>query len=194
MGLFDKFFSNKKNMTVTDNYIEVIFKLYYKTAYKAAYYYCGNAQIAEEAAQETMAKVLKNIEQLKDPDNIEAWIRKISVNTTISIFNQRKKIVDMEHLVLLADTMGNTPEYIVEHEETCRALEDAVRSLDEISMQVVFLRYYEQMKIKDIATLLDKPEGTIKTILHRAKSTLKKKLTRNGYLVKSFNQGGVVSE
>ena len=194
MGLFNRLFSKKNNMDAKTDYTEVIFKLYYKTAYRAAYYYCGNAEIAEEAAQETMAKVLQNIDQLKDPEKIEAWIKKIAVNTTITMFNQRKKIVNIENVTLLADTIENSPEYIVDFEDTCRALEDALQSLDEISMQVIHLKYYEQMKIKDIASLLDKPEGTIKTLLHRAKLTLRKRLIRKGYLERPLQQGGVVSE
>ena len=95
--LFLKKLITNKPFTLDNDYREVIFKLYYKTAYRAAYYYCGNAQIAEEAAQETMAKVLQNIDQLKDPEKIEAWIKKIAVNATINMFNQRKKIVNIEN-------------------------------------------------------------------------------------------------
>ena len=179
MSIIKKFFTKKKS----DDISELIFKLYYKKAYEAAYFYSGDAHISEEAAQEAIFKAIQNIEQLKDPNKIEAWVKKIAINNVKAVFKKRQKIVNLETASILVDSIENTPEFICANNEVIEAVDKAITSLNSSVKQVIHLYYYEEMKIKDIALLLHKPEGTVKTLLYRGRNIIKDRLIREGHLV-----------
>ncbi|WP_347487870.1 sigma-70 family RNA polymerase sigma factor [Desulfoscipio sp. XC116] len=160
----------------------LIFTLYYETAYKAAYFYCGDKYIAEEAAQEAIYKAIQNIHQLNDPGKIEDWIKKIAINNVNAIFKEHEKEVNLEKSLPISDLPENLPEYVVVSQETVDTVDRAIESLDPVMKQVIRLRFYEEMKVKDISLLLNKPEGTIKIWLYRGKALIKKQLLREGYI------------
>lgn len=56
-----------------------------------------------------------------------------------------------------------------------------IRKLSKEQQMVIIMKYYENMKIDEIAVVLDCPEGTIKSRLHMAKKLLKKYLKRHIY-------------
>lgn len=180
MSKIKQLFSGKKNKDEDSR--RLIFNLYYKLAYNAAYFYCGDASTSEEAAQEAIYKAIQNIGQLRDHDKIEAWIKKISINNVNTIINKKKKIVSLDNTTSIAASNEDNPEYIVESRETLEAVGEAIESLDPSLRQVVYLHYYQGKKIKEIASMLGKPEGTVKTILHRARRNIKSRLARKGYI------------
>jgi RNA polymerase sigma factor (sigma-70 family) len=59
-------------------------------------------------------------------------------------------------------------------------LEEAVDALDDRSKQVIKLKYFYDYKISDIAKVMDCPEGTVKTWLHKALQGLRKQLQEKG--------------
>lgn len=186
MSFFKKLFKRGKE----EKYRRLIFELYYPKAYNAAYYYCGDTSLAEEAAQEAVFKAIINIDQLRDPDKIEAWIKRIAVNNTISLLRKNKKLIGIDNVAMLVDSSDNTPEYVLDTLEIRSAIVTAIESLDTISKQVIHLRFYEELKVKEIAEIMGKPEGTIKTLIHRAKNTIKKRLIAEGYIEQSGWKGG----
>ncbi|MEG6617561.1 RNA polymerase sigma factor [Peptococcaceae bacterium 1198_IL3148] len=186
MSVFKRLFNRGKE----EEYRKLIFELYYPKAYNAAYYYCGDTFLAEEAAQDAIFKAITNIDQLRDPDKIEAWIKSIAVNNIISLLRKKKKVVGIDNVAMLADSKDNMPEYVLDTQETRNAIMAAIDTLDMISKQVIHLRFYEELKVKDIAVIMDKPEGTIKTLIHRAKNTIKIRLVAEGYIEQTGAKGG----
>ncbi|RYD06139.1 hypothetical protein N752_05685 [Desulforamulus aquiferis] len=180
MSIIKRLFSRQKNIDKT--YSELIFELYYKSAYQTAYFYCGDATISEEASQEAIFKAIQYIEQLRDPDKVEAWIKRITINCVNNIISKNKKIVSIEYASSIIDTLDNTPEYIIDSQETKEIINKAINNLDPVMKQVIFLYYFREMKVKDIAILTNKPEGTIKTLLHRARNNIKNSLLKEGYI------------
>lgn len=178
MSIFNKKFTKKNK---SGDISELIFKLCYKKAYKVAYFYCGDANISEEAAQEAIFKAIQNIGQLKDPNKIEAWVKTIAINNVNAIFKKGQRIVSLEVAPILVDSLENTPEFICTNNEVIEAVDKAIASLNPAIKQVIHLYYYEEMKIKDIVLLLQKPEGTIKTLLYRGRNIIKSKLIKKGY-------------
>jgi len=184
MSIFKRLFSKNR----IDDINELIFKLYYKKAYKAAYFYCGDADISEEAAQEAIFKAIQNIKQLRDPDKIEAWIKRIAINNVNNIIKKRQKVVSLEVTPILVDSIENSPEFVYASSEIIEAVERAIASLKPAIKQVIHLYYYKEMKVKDIALLLQKPEGTIKTHLYRGRNIIKGKLIKEGYFERTAGE------
>lgn len=191
MSIFKKLFSGKQKVDKDSS--RLIFNLYYKTAYQSAYFYCGDKEISEEAAQEAIFKAIQNLEQLRDKDKIEAWIKRIAINNVNSIMSKHKKVVSLEQLAPIADSIENSPEYVVNSKDLEKAINKAIDSLDPAMKQVIHLYYYEEMKVKDISTLIERPEGTVKTLLHRARAHIKNRLIKEGYVI-SKQEGGLKVE
>jgi len=191
MSIFKKLFTRKKQ--VNEDFSKLIFELHYKSAIKSAYFYCGDADIAEEAAQEAIFKAIQNIDQLRDPDKIEAWIKKITINNVNKILNKYKNIVSIDIMGPIIDSIENSPDYVVSSQDTISTVNKAIDSLNPVMKQIIHLYYYEEMKIKDISTLIQKPEGTVKTLLHRARAHIKNRLIKEGYVI-SNQEGGLKVE
>lgn len=191
MSIIKRLFSRKKKLD--KEYSELIFRLYYNPAYEAAYFYCGDAAIAEEAAQEAIFKAIQNIDQLRDSDKIEAWVKKIAINNATDLLNKNKKVVSIELVAPILDSQENSPEYIMNSQETFEAVRGIVESLDPAMKQIIHLYYYQEMKVKDIADLLQKPEGTIKTLLYRARNSIRSKLFKEGH-IENNPKGGLKVE
>ncbi|ABO50353.1 RNA polymerase, sigma-24 subunit, ECF subfamily [Desulforamulus reducens MI-1] len=172
---------------------KLIFELYYEPAFQAAYFYCGDAAISEEAAQEAIYKAIQNIDQLRDPEKIEAWIKKITINNVNSILNKYKKVVSIELIGPIVDSIEKSPEYVVSSKDTISAVNKAIDTLDPVMKQIIHLYYYQEMKVKDISILIQKPEGTVKTLLYRARILIKNHLVKEGYVI-GTSEGGLKVE
>ncbi|MDD2498766.1 MAG: sigma-70 family RNA polymerase sigma factor [Desulfitobacteriaceae bacterium] len=167
---------------------EFIFKNYYKTAYYTAYKYCDDHSMAEEAAQEAIFQAIKNFDQLKDPGKLESWIKAIARNT---VFNMLKAMVKrVTYNVIDFEDMQNDPLTIVESEEIIREIRQIIRNLDESSYAIIVLFYYKKIKIKEISSILNISEGTIKSVLHRSRNKVKRELIKRG-TIDGLAEGGV---
>lgn len=188
MSTFKNLFTSKKK-----DLSKLIFELYYKSAFQCAYHYCGDPIISEEAAQEAIFKAIQNLDQLKDANKIEPWIKRIAINNVNAIINKRKNIVSLESVGPILDSLENSPEYVVQNAATSEAVNEAVNSLDPLMRQTIYLYYYREMRVKDISIFLDKPEGTVKTILHRGRMAIRNRLVMKGYIIKG-SEGGLKVE
>ena len=161
-----------------------LFQMYEKYLYCLCYSYTQNQQDALDLVQEIYIKVFNNINKFDDSLPFHPWIRRISVNTCLNfkrtiknnIISLNQSINEDEGTledVLLADEQ-------VEDEiltlETKDIIKTNLKAIPEKYRIIIVLRYYENLEYNEIAKLLDKPLGTVKTELYRAKALLKDKL------------------
>jgi RNA polymerase sigma-70 factor (ECF subfamily) len=59
-------------------------------------------------------------------------------------------------------------------------LQEALNQLTEMEQQLVYMKYFQDAKIKDIAVMENIPEGTVKSRLHKIMKTLRQHLTEEG--------------
>lgn len=171
-----KFNIYKKKETIASIELgEFIFKSFYKTAYKIAYKVSGKHDIAEEAAQDTMLKAITNIGQLKDMEKLEAWIKKISRNSALDIIKRNLKVIPLERIDHPDDIESNPLNLLIDTEEI-NTVKQILRNLHEPYFTAIHLYYYEDMKVSELSKTLEMPEGTIKSILHRARELIKHRL------------------
>lgn len=133
--------------------------------YRLAYTYVKNQQDALDIVQEAICKALESQHKLKNPDGIKSWFYKIVVHTALDFLRKSNKIVLTEDEIL-EDIGGSRSD---NYEDT-----DLMSALDRLSDEnktIVVLRYFESMKLQDIASIMNIPESTVKTKLY---SSLKK--------------------
>lgn len=134
--------------------------------YRMAYLYVKNENDALDIVHETIYKAYISIKNLKEPDYFSTWLSKILINTALDFIKKNKKVIPFEEI-----ERYDTSEKV--HIAESLDLVDAIDRLEEKYKTVIILRYYKGLQIKEIATMLDCPEGTVKTNLHRAINKLR---------------------
>lgn len=155
---------------------ENIFKNYIienqKTFYKIAYTYVKNNDDALDIVQEAICKGLSKIKTIKDINLIKPWFYKILINTSIDYIRKNKKYTQERGEVSADNIIDRNIDIEID-------IERALDSLCEEDKTLVILRYFEDMKISDIATILDKNENTIKTRLYKTLKLLKIEINKD---------------
>ena len=139
-----------------------------ESLYRFAYSYVKNRDDALDIVHDSICKSLTKIDTLKDIGNIKPWIYKIISNCAIDYIRKNKKYVINNDLDLDDSISYDTYENI--------DLQKALDELPEKYKTIVILRYFEDMKISEIAQVLDENTNTIKTRLYKALDKLKLKL------------------
>ena len=137
-----------------------------ESLYRFAYSYVRNEDDALDIVHDAICKSLISISTLKNIDNIKSWIYQIVSNCAIDYIRKNKKYVAISDDIEESNAIGyDTYEDI--------DLQEALERLPEKYRVVIILRYFEDMKIGDIAQILKENENTIKTRLYNGLSKLK---------------------
>lgn len=138
----------------------------YERYYRLAFSYVHNQSDALDIVQESAYKAILNSKKLKNPHLVRAWIYRIVVNEALQHINKYKKpYIELEEV---ANSLEGK-----EEEKVDQDLKDALNRLEEPDRTIVILRYFEDMKIEDIAYILQKNVSTVKSKLYRAMHKLK---------------------
>jgi RNA polymerase sigma-70 factor (TIGR02954 family) len=153
-----------------DDAFFLLISSYKEQLYRIAYSYLKNETEALEAIQEVTFRAYKGIKKLKQASYFKTWIIRIMINYCIDEQRKRKRLVFTEKEIAAAN-VDNT---------TNIAMQAAVYKLKANYQKVIILKYYEDLTLQQIANVLEKPEGTIKTWLHKALKQLKGILEKGG--------------
>lgn len=134
--------------------------------YGIAYAYMRNETDALEAIQETVCRVWLKRRTLRDESYFGTWMIRILINVCMDERRKREKMRPVPFVAL--ERAGETPDLSVRLD-----LAERVAKLPPPYRMVVALKYYRDMTLTDIAELLEKPEGTVKTWLHKALKMLR---------------------
>lgn len=132
--------------------------------YRVAKSILNKEEDVEDAVSEAILKAYKNIKSLKDESFFKTWLIRIVINESNTIYKKRNReiAVENEHFINVQ----------VNDKYKDLTLYNAINSLDEDLRTTTILFYFEDMKYKDIAKVLDAKEGTVKSRLSRAKEKL----------------------
>lgn len=132
---------------------------------RLAHLLCGSTEAGEEVAQEAFLVVHSRWSGLDEP---AAYLRVVVVNKSRSV--QRRQIRERRHLRSIREKpTALAPEV----DETWQQL----KSLSSDQRAAIVLRFYEDLAVAEIAEVMDKPIGTVKSLLHRGMAELKASLT-----------------
>jgi RNA polymerase sigma-70 factor, ECF subfamily len=145
-------------------------------------HYLGDAQMAEDVFQQTFLQVHLKCRQFEPGRKVRPWLYTIATNQAIDYQrrNRRHRMSSLDRATLrnteeeagaLAELLGGAdagPADNAESAEQYDALHRAVNELSEASRQVVMLVYFQGLKYREAAEVLDVPVGTVKSRLHSA--------------------------
>ncbi|MGL5646751.1 MAG: RNA polymerase sigma factor [Clostridium sp.] len=144
--------------------------------YNLAKLYTRNKTLSQDITQETLIKIYRYLDNFKGESSIYTWIYKITINTCKTMCIREKKYSNIENVEFIKEE--GYEEKVIESLEEGHLLE-ALEKLKKEYKTVLYLYYYEDLKIKEISEVLEKREGTIKTWLKRGKDALEKELLKN---------------
>jgi RNA polymerase sigma-70 factor (ECF subfamily) len=132
----------------------------------------------EELVQDIFFKVYKNLHMYSKRFSFSTWIYTVARNICTDALRRQKrnKIIYLDNTVLAEsfhDNAENDPERRVIREEDQNEVRSCLNRLHEIDRQICFLRLYEEMQYKQIASILEIPAGTVKYRYFMAKQRLK---------------------
>ncbi|MCB2360040.1 RNA polymerase sigma factor [Clostridium estertheticum] len=160
-----------------------LFKIYERYLYSICYSYTQNEQDSLDIVQEIYIKVFKNISSFDEDRPFRPWIRRITVNTCINYKrNIKSNIISLNYEyasgLCLEDTIVSdyNLEEEVQKKELKKIIKDGLINLPSNYRMVIALRYFDDLSYLEISELLNRPLGSIKTDLYRAKAILKKQL------------------
>lgn len=146
---------------------ERLVQRYGQAVYRLAYARTGSREDAEDIAQETFLRLVRAAPEFRDEDHCRAWLLRVAANCAGDLFRApwRRKNRPLEEA-----------EQIAAPEPEAGGVLEAVLSLPQGYRVPVHLFYYEGMSIGEIASVLGKREGAVKTRLVRARAMLRDKL------------------
>lgn len=137
--------------------------------------YARSKDDAEDIFQEGFLRVFENLDQVRNEDSIEWWMKKIFINEALKLYNRNKRISLVDDLSLLRPALA----------DECGVLDKL--GTDEITliiqnlpdkMRIVFNMYaIEGFSHSEIAEMLNISEGTSKSNLHDARKSLQRKIS-----------------
>ncbi len=147
----------------------------YDKIYKYCYYKVGNAQLAEDLTQETFLKYFaQNIKIEKGRQT--AYLYTIARNLCIDSFRKRKEMENFEEGQEKCRTEG-----FCENSERKIVVRQAVKCLEEKQQELLFLRYVNELSIKEITAYMGISRFAVYRMERAALSALKKILNREDF-------------
>jgi len=132
---------------------------------------------AEDAAQDTFLRAWRALSQFRREARFATWLYRIASRRALDVALKRRSHetyefdLDDAPLTSMAlqgdDAIGDAER---------RDLERLIGALPPIQRAVITLYYYQDRSVRDVATALGIPEGTVKTHLHRARLSLRREL------------------
>lgn len=164
----------KKAIKGNTQALESLLLLEQKMLYYKALSYVSTKEDVLDAIQETSYNALLSIHQLRNPEYFSTWLCRILIRECYKLLREQKKMIPYEDEVLLKKLESKDDKEI----ETSYVRE-ALSKLDTSYQTSIILFYYHDLSIKDISEIMEKPVGTIKTHLRRARKKLKIELERS---------------
>jgi len=132
---------------------------------------------AEDFVQETFLRLIRQLRQGNVPDQVRPWLYRVALNLCRDYWKSlafRNEATTFAEPPETKDTSTPVVE-IYERQETRREMMKALDDLPEAQKEVIILRFYQDLKLQDIADILELPLGSVKTSLYNGLKKLKVK-------------------
>lgn len=159
--------------------------------YSLAYRILQNPHDAEDVTQQAFLSAVENLAKFREESSFATWLYRIATFAALKVIRKRKGLatVSLEastepgddydsvpHPEYIAD-WKQSPEQLVERNETQRLLDEALATLDDKHRLVFLLRDVEGLSVAETAEALKLSESNVKMRLLRARLQLREKLT-----------------
>ncbi len=156
----------------------------YETHVNSVYQYCAyrtkSTAEAEDLTSEIWETALKHMHTLESnhPIAFKAWIFKIAQNCVYKHWKKRKEFLDLSGEAENIKSEEASPDAETRQEDEAKELRDLVETLPEQQKETIALRFFSELRNKEIATILGVSEKTVASNLSRGLNSLHKWLKK----------------
>jgi len=161
-----------------DNSKELAFKTLVKRYKEKLYWHIRKIVIshddADDVLQNTFIKIFRNIDKFKGNSKLYTWMYRIATNESISFLNSKAKRNQVSNETLNENAIQNlVADVYFEGDEIQLKLQKAIAQLPRIQQLVFNMRYFDDIKYKDMSSILETSEGALKASYHIAVKKIK---------------------
>ncbi len=135
--------------------------------YRIAYSYVKNREDALDVVGESVCKAYVNLRTLKNPEYFNTWLIRIVINEAVNHVNKSRRVARTAS-VNRAPVQQDVTQAIEAID-----LHEAMHCLNQNQKTVIILKYFEDLPLTQIADIMQRPVGTVKTYLHGALQALR---------------------
>lgn len=158
-----------------EHYRQIV-ERYHRGLIQHLYNLLQDEQTAEDVAQEAFIRAYEKLSQYDETYAFSTWLYKIADNIAFRHLKQTKKTQDINDVEDFIPDDSPTPAEVFDKALDAAVVRKAVGELSAEYRQVVTMFYWEDRSYEEIAEILERPIGTVRTWLHRAKEQLRKEL------------------
>ena len=141
--------------------------------YSVAYRILRNGPSAEDATQQTLVAIWRQLPRLRDVDKFEAWTYRLLVNAAYAEHRRSRRVAPAG---ALTDGAAGADPYITVHDR--EQLERGFHQLSKEQRAVLVLQHYLGMSHDEMASVLEIPVGTVRSRLHGARNAMRARSKR----------------
>lgn len=133
----------------------------------------------EDILQNSFIKAYRYLLSFDDAFQFSSWMYRIVHNETYDFFRAKKRRPEMtvgedfQHLFLNIESDTEDQETVFDSTLDAHTVQEALQELDKKYRDVLLLRYGEDKEYREISDILQIPEGSVATLIHRGKKALK---------------------
>ena len=141
--------------------------------YRIAYTYTKNQEKALDVVQEAITKSLENINKLRHEEYVKTWYYRILLNEAIKASKNDKTFVDYDSVEKELHINSHENELVEKID-----IYETIQKLNEKLKTVIILRFFENLKIEEIAYITKTNSNTVKSRLYKGMEEIKKEIER----------------
>ncbi|WP_405209333.1 RNA polymerase sigma factor [Aquimarina sp. LLG6339-5] len=139
-----------------------------------------NHDDTDDILQNVFIKVYKNISKFKGDSKLYSWMYRIATNESITFLNQKAKKYNISNEELQQQLIENLEaDVYFEGDEIQLKLQKAIALLPQKQQQVFNMKYFQELKYKEISEILETSEGALKASYHLASKKIEEYLKTN---------------
>lgn len=135
-----------------------------------AYKFTNDIESARDIAQESWISIHKGLNNLNDPAKFSTWAFRITYNKSMDYLRQQQRASQIETM-----PAENTDDELEDYHDDAATVSELLSKMPAQHKTILTLFYLEQQSIRQIASILKLPEGTIKSRIYYAREFLKRK-------------------
>ncbi|MFD1177143.1 RNA polymerase sigma factor [Paenibacillus puldeungensis] len=135
---------------------------------------------AEDIVQETFVRLIRHLKRYGELEQLRPWLYKVALNLCRDYWRSASYRSELTPADELPDDADPSPqaEELLERQETVEQLKESLAWLPEIQQEVVRMRFFHELKLQEIADVLDLPLSSVKSNLYGALRKLKRVLAK----------------
>jgi len=160
---------------------EELYVQYHKKVFAVIKTMIRNDADAEDILQQTFLNAWRNLKNLLDPSAFNTWIQRIAINLCKELLRKKNIAILLESEDIIENVIEDSSEDLLpaiyaEREDLRVRISRILDGLSEVQRQTIVLYYFNELKIEEIADVMECSAGTVKTRLFLARKTIRSEI------------------